>query len=202
MILSSLGDMEAVANSCQMWDRGKNISYTLNGMEDDSDVLAVVTDLVRAGAFERDGNDDDADKALVISSSDARGATLARLQTQGAVIMLGCEAALGTKWQLTSIGATRLEMVHNMRSPTYVFQLPDPLPPLCDLSRWSLLAVMDEDQWEWRRHTARVKAYTVDSAKVAYQKGTNVTVHKEYLLALLDAGSLHVPIEHGRSDLS
>eukprot|EP00975_Prorocentrum_lima_P067264 12913857-Prorocentrum_lima.AAC.1 len=60
------------------------------------------------------------------------------------------EARGSSTWKLTETGAALLECCEMCANPRLLFALPDPLPPLADLSSYHLIVVLQRDGWHWQ----------------------------------------------------
>ena len=164
----------------------------------------VLLQLCRLGAYP------DCDRVLEIPALASAGRTaLEYLASRGFVKLVHRAASSsnlssGTlSWQLTAFGVTQMVTCQTYSNPRMLFNVRFDIP-LCERSRWELVAQLLEEGWcpLVGRH-AKLPAYAVADVEGVRQFVMKPSTYKAYFVCLLAAELLHAggyeSIEHGET---
>ena len=192
MVLTGLGDdPHRLATTFRGYTAERRLTYALEGLVDDEATNSLLDSVVASGAFEGTPN------TYAIADTDIATITIAQeLVGEGAFVKTD---AAENRYAMTRGGMQRLQCRIQLHTPQLVFERRGSPLALEDSTSWELLQVLVEREWAWQRMPSkRPPPYQSGGSLVWYTSKAAVGASKPYLLALLQAGSLDTPIEHGK----
>ena len=188
------------------WKVDPLIYYSFRDLGADLLIIRCVTELVESRAFAG------ANKFVATGeyhNGDMRE-VLEKLECFGLVALMG-EQEGSSEWEVTKLGSVRLMALRRLHDPENAIQLRGQEHlPLSDSTSFELLAILDRNDWHWKKKPANRPANELapyiygESDKVFYTSGLGV--NKLYVQCLLQSEQLAsdhqvYAIEHGMQDI-
>jgi hypothetical protein len=202
MVIESLGsDAVGLELCCWSYKQSRELCYSVAGC-DDATVMNFVTNMVKAGAFQKSGESgvDACDGGYFVRGTDVERTGIAsRLESEN-VIQTTIDPPSSFYCKFTAHGLSRLRAKVKLLDPALAFQCRD-LKNVASsqVTRLDLMNALSSDGWAIVHK--KPAPYFLDGVKQWYMASKAKTVHSTYLRSLLAAssGKISGAVEHGKS---
>ena len=137
-------DIESMKSSARKWSKGKK-RFAFRDVVATDDIIDVVTQLCEAGAVMSDAT---VPSGLRIPKLDSHADVMEKVELVAAQCpeLLTCteETAVYKAWHLSIKGSQQVEMLHSRVDPTPLFDLPEVLPCIENMSTYSLILYLED----------------------------------------------------------